>query len=55
MSFFLGWAFWPLWALRPTRPYARGCSAMPDLILGGVVAAALMIYLLVALLRPERF
>jgi K+-transporting ATPase KdpF subunit len=26
-----------------------------DLLLGGVVAAALFVYLVVALLRPERF
>jgi K+-transporting ATPase KdpF subunit len=41
--------------LRPTPPSARGFSAMADLILGGVVAAALFGYLIVALLAPEKF
>jgi K+-transporting ATPase KdpF subunit len=41
--------------LRPTPPSARGSDAMPDLILGGVVAAGLFAYLIVALLAPEKF
>jgi K+-transporting ATPase KdpF subunit len=36
-------------------PFARGSDAMPDLILGGVVAVALFGYLIVALLAPEKF
>jgi K+-transporting ATPase KdpF subunit len=34
---------------------ASGCNAMPDLILGGAVSAALLVYLVWALLRPEDF
>jgi K+-transporting ATPase KdpF subunit len=33
--------------------FANGSDVMLDLILGGVVSAALLVYLLWALLRPE--
>jgi K+-transporting ATPase KdpF subunit len=33
----------------------RSEAAMTDLVLGGVVAAGLAVYLLIALLHPERF
>jgi K+-transporting ATPase KdpF subunit len=36
-------------------PSARGSEAMTDLVLGGVVAAALFGYLLIALIAPEKF
>jgi K+-transporting ATPase KdpF subunit len=57
------WAIFSFWRwvlarsvyLRPTPPSARGSDAMPDLILGGVVAAGLFAYLIIALLAPERF
>ncbi|WBV45575.1 potassium-transporting ATPase subunit F [Pseudoroseomonas cervicalis] len=35
------------------RPAASGCDAMTALILGGITAALLFLYLLWALLRPE--
>ncbi|MBU8540598.1 K(+)-transporting ATPase subunit F [Roseomonas tokyonensis] len=45
---------------RPVRPDGRLCirlraglAAMAELILGGAVAAGLLLYLLWALLRPE--
>jgi K+-transporting ATPase KdpF subunit len=34
---------------------ARGSEAVADLVLGGVVAAALLGYLIVALIAPEKF
>jgi K+-transporting ATPase KdpF subunit len=34
---------------------ARGSDTMADLVLGGIVAAALFGYLLIALLAPEKF
>jgi K+-transporting ATPase KdpF subunit len=36
-------------------PSARGSDTMADLILGGVVAAGLFGYLVVALIAPEHF
>jgi K+-transporting ATPase KdpF subunit len=36
-------------------PCATGSSAVFDLILGGAVAAGLMVYLIWALVRPEDF
>ena len=48
------WALAPSPCSPPTRPDASGSDAiMLDLILGGAVAAALLLYLLWALLRPE--
>jgi K+-transporting ATPase KdpF subunit len=41
--------------LRLTPPSARGSDAMADLVIGGVAAAALFGYLIVALIAPERF
>lgn len=55
MCCFWAWAFCPLSVSPRMRRFVRGFDAMIDLILGGVVAIGLMIYLLVALLRPETF
>jgi K+-transporting ATPase KdpF subunit len=41
--------------LPATPPFAREFDAMADLVLGGVVAAALFGYLIIALLAPEKF
>lgn len=59
----VAWAIWFIWrwvlarsgCLRPTPPSAHGSEAMADLVLGGVVAAALLGYLIVALIAPEKF
>jgi K+-transporting ATPase KdpF subunit len=41
----------------PTPTLATGCreQAMIDLLLGGAVTLGLLVYLVYALLRPERF
>jgi K+-transporting ATPase KdpF subunit len=45
--------------LRAARPLCRGLrrdlTPMLDLVLGGAVAAGLLVYLVAALLRPENF
>jgi K+-transporting ATPase KdpF subunit len=41
--------------LRLLLRAAVGASLMFDLILGGIVAAGLFVYLILALLRPEKF
>jgi K+-transporting ATPase KdpF subunit len=41
--------------LRATPHFARGSDAMTDLVLGGITAAALFGYLVVALIAPEKF
>jgi K+-transporting ATPase KdpF subunit len=39
--------------MRPAASASDGAAPMFDLVLGGFVAAALLLYLLWALLRPE--
>ena len=55
LSFWAGWRFscWP--ALPCAAP--TGCEDMMtiDIVLGGGLAGALLVYFLVALLAPERF
>src|SRR5271165_829951 len=50
---------WPfLWSPRSTPTRATGCrrSVMAiDYILGGIVTVVITVYLVIALLRPERF
>jgi K+-transporting ATPase KdpF subunit len=36
-------------------PSAPGSDAMADLVFGGIVAAALFGYLIIALIAPEKF
>jgi K+-transporting ATPase KdpF subunit len=56
MCFFWRWLEPASRASSSTRSSAHGSERpMLDLILGGIVAAGLLIYLVVALLRPEKF
>jgi K+-transporting ATPase KdpF subunit len=52
----LCWRLWGLPAVSALSFSANGSErAMLDLILGAVVTVGLLVYLVAALLRPERF
>ena len=55
MFFFWRWVSALLLYSRATPPSVRESNAMADLVLGGIVAAALLGYLVVALIAPEKF